>query len=513
MIVVGSGATGTVAARRLALSGLRVLVCEAGSAVANDDRAALVRLQPPSNASRQQPVQSRLPGFSPRIAPFLVDDTEHPYVVDSSGMDFAWLRSRGLGGRTLLWGGVCPRLAPINFTEGRHDGRSPEWPIALPDLEPHYAVVEGLLGVSDAVADAGSVPPLTAAESCFADVVVRRWPDRRVQRSRGIAGPAHRRDRSGGTWPAGALVPHLQDLIAQSKVSVRTDSAVASLSLDGDRVVGVHVVDRCTLEVREERAEAIVLAASTIETARILLNSRSPEHPGGVGQSSGWLGRGLMDHPALTVTGRVPGAIVQAHDGPPGGARGLSIPRFRNTPESGDTVGFVRGYQVWGHAARATASDGTASFMMAASGEMLPNPENRVTLHETAVDALGLPVPVIRFAYGHNERALMADAQMEVTAMCTAAGFVIDRVDRHDLSIGTYIHEVGTARMGRDPANSVVDPWNRVWDAPNVLVVDGACWPTSAHQNPTLTMMALADRACAALVDRSPSGAPRANPR
>ncbi len=510
VIVVGSGATGAVAARRLAEAGLDVLVCEAGPAVDPTDLARLVGQPAPAPVARTQTTQRRLPGFSDRVAPFFVDDDEQPYL-STGDTDFAWFRSRNVGGRTLTWGGVTIRLSDLDLAAGSIDGASPDWPFNEADLSPHYEAIEQLVGVQGNrdgiphVPDGEFLEPtiFTSAEKAFIEAMEARWPERRVVHGRGVAAGPHRVDASGQPWPAAALPVLLRVTSdSQARVTVSANTVITSLLLDtrsGD-VTGAMAVDRLTHEPRELRADTIVLSASTIESTRILLNSRNVHHPEGVGNSSDWLGRNLMDHPAATLTGSVPGVDPHVEDGPPGGPRGFYVPRFRNLP--GDSPAeFVRGYQMWGHAGRsAHEATGTARFMLAVCGEMLPDPDNRVSLHEGAVDRWGVPIPIIRFGYGANEKSMMADAIEQAQEMCTAAGFSIEKIDEHYSTIGSYVHEVGTARMGSQPGTSVLDPWNRVWDAPNVLVIDGACWPTSANQNPTLTMMAIADRACTGLL-------------
>ena len=514
VLVVGGGATGALATRLLAAAGIDVLLCEAGPVPDPTDVQRLMGQQVPSGTKRDQHVQSRLPGFSERVAPFFVDDALNPYQVRDGGT-FAWIRARNLGGRTLTWGGVTPRLSDMDLRAGSQDAGSPDWPVSAEDLSDSYSAVETLLGVMgahdglDMAPDGSFLPPaaFTAAEEAFVDSVRRNWPERHVVHGRGVPTSATLTDSQGHAWPSGAaplLLPEtLGDVNAHAGPRLRVNSVIEKLITETrtGRVIGAQGIDRLTHERFTIHADAIVLCASTIESARILLNSHSAAHPGGVGSSSGALGRYLMDHPAVTLLGTVPAHATHRDAERAGGPHGFYVPRFRNTP-GGSASGFLRGYQMWGHAGRNSDTD-EARFMLAVCGEMLPDPDNRVTLHSTAVDHWGIPIPVIRFAHGDNEIAMMRDAVEQAEAMCRAAGFEVETIDEHYRSIGTYAHEVGTARMGTNPADSVLDPWNRVWDAPNVLVTDGACWPTSAHQNPTLTMMALTHRACVRLIDEA----------
>lgn len=512
VIIVGTGATGAIAARYLSRAGLDILACEAGPRVHDTDLSRLVGGRAGAPATRVQPTQSRLPGFSDRVAPFFVDDIELPYR-STGATDFAWFRSRQVGGRTLTWGGVTIRLSDLDFKAGSCDGASPDWPISEADLDAHYDEVEGIIGVQGYRDGIAHVPdgqflspvPFTGIEHTFIDASQRRWPDRPIVHGRGVSDGPYRADDTGRAWPAGALPVLLREsLDSESTIDMATDTIVRSLVTDPrtGEVVGVSVIDRVSHEQRELRADAIVLCASTIESTRILLNSRSGHHPHGIGNSSDVLGRFLMDHPAITLTGSAPRTGEESPHVPPGGPRGFYVPRFRNLPGNchGD---FLRGYQMWGHAGRSESeTPGTSRFMLAICGEMLPHPENRVTLHDSAVDRWGVPIPIIHFEYGSNERALMIDALDQARQMLEEADFTLESLDAHYEKIGSYVHEVGTARMGSASTDSVVDPWNRVWDAPNVLVVDGACWPTSGNQNPTLTMMAIAHRACEGLLRR-----------
>lgn len=470
VIVIGSGATGAWAARCLAHPGRRVLVVEAGPDVGPEALARLLRLEDPPGDLPEQHRQSLLPGFVPAVAPFLVDDTLHPYTTSGSG-DYIWFRSRQLGGRTSLWGGVTPRLS---------DGDFAGWPFTGEDLAPHYDIVEAAMGVDK------DQPP-TAAEQALGVAFAERIPGAQVRPRPGVASRPARPDGSGVLWPASASPAlFLRDAL-RAGIELRTDCIVESLALEGENVVGIHVVDRLTHQRSTVRAGGVVLCASSIESSRILLNSRNADHPAGVGNSTDHLGRHLRDHVAVTFLGTTRGFTGPETRSPRGGPFGvyLSIPD--------------RGYQVEGWAQRGPARpDQPARFGLAVSAAMSGDSGNRVTLHPELVDAWGIPIVDISFSFGVEDFALIRRAEDDVHQVCATVGFEITEVDRHYERVLSYVHEVGTARMGVTARESVTDPWNRVWDAPNVLVLDGACWPTNPYPNPTLTMLAIASRACAA---------------
>lgn len=470
VIVVGSGATGAWAARSLARHGRRVLVVEAGRDVGAEELGRLLRLEDPPGDLPRQHRQSLLPGYAPSVAPFLVDDALHPYAT-SGPRDYAWFRSRQLGGRTLLWGGVTPRL---------HDDDFAGWPFTAADLAPHYDVVEAAMGVD-------MQQPLTAAERALGDAFAQTWPGAQARPRPGLSGRAARADEHGVLWPAASSPVLFLSEALGAGAELRTDCIVESLALEGERVVGVHVIDRLTRERSTIRCTAVALCASAIESTRILLNSRNADHPAGVGNSTDHVGRHLRDHVSFTVSGTATHFTGPETDSPRDGPFGIYLP----LPD--------RGYQVEGWAQRGPARPGQpARFGLAVSAAMSDDSANRVTIHPQLVDAWGIPAVDISFGIGASDLALIRQAEADVQQACAAAGFAVAAIDRHYEKVGSYVHEVGTARMGFTSRESVADPWNRVWDAPNVLVLDGACWPTNPSPNPTLTMLAIADRACEA---------------
>jgi choline dehydrogenase-like flavoprotein len=514
VIVVGSGACGGWAAMDLAVAGMSVLVLEAGRAIGPDALdVTAVTADVRDEYRRRQPVQSRHAAWNGVHPELFVDDTQHPYVTPED-KPFSWIRARQMGGRSLMWGGVALRMSDFELRPSRYDGRGDDWPFTCSDLAPFYDRVESLWRVRGARDQLQQLPdgsyadpaPLTPGEEHFRTRVERRWPARRVIASRGISDSAEERATHGSSFPlASSLATTLRVAAATGRCRLRTHAIVSRVLLDGstNRAIGVEFIDQRTGNVREVRARTIVLCASTLETTRILLASATPRYPTGLGDASGVLGRYLMDHPSTSLIGRAP--MFDAPVEPFGGPHGIYIPRFENLGRGRSD--FSGGYGVHGAVQRMLGDWTDARFLLIAVMEMLARRENFVQLHPSIKDAWGLPVLEIHCAYSDNEQAMNAAAAAALVEMAQEARFEPEVV----LPLkppGLFVHEVGTARMGTDPRSSFVDPWNRCWEIPNLLITDGACWVSSGYQNPTLTMAAITARACHALIDRMRSGEP-----
>lgn len=488
VVVVGSGACGGWAAKELTEAGLRVTVLEAGRGRGADEALTLMhrvrtRLKLPLPGRARQPVQSRTYAWSAHPHAF-VDDVENPYTTPG-GRPFNWIRARQVGGRTSVraHGRQFYRLSDADFKAGSRDGLSPDWPLTLAELAPYYARVErwmGLRGNADGLPhlpDSEFAAPIemNAAERRFKERVEASWPERRVVVRRTAGSPV--------TLPAAART---------GRLTLRTHAVASHVLYDAGtgRARGVAYVDARTGRTREVLASAVVVAAGTIESTRLLLNS----HPGGLGNSSGQLGRNLMDHTyVLGIEARMnlPAAEQQPLDS------WAYVPQFRN--RASREQGFARGYGVQVF----TLGDACHTVPF---GEMLPRPENRVTLDPEQKDRWGIPAAHIDCAHAENELRMGEDAVDACVQMLQAAGFELERINRELAVPGTAIHEVGTARMGEDPRSSVLNRFNQSWDVPNLLVTDGACFPSQGPQNPTLTMMALTVRACEHLVGELRAG-------
>ena len=526
-IVVGSGAAGGWAAKELTEAGLRVLLLEAGrpsQPPAPAGRAWATRLW--RHARGAQAVQEQHPIFWDKDPDLFVRDAAEPYETPAD-RPFAWIRGRQLGGRTLLWGGVTLRLSDCELQAAGRDGYGPAWPLRYADLAPYYDRVERFLGIHGSAEGLPHLPdgrfaaarPLTGAERRVADGVAAAWPERRMIPSRGLA--VHQQGRADSALTSvGSTIAAAR---ATGRLRIRTGAAVSHL-LPGDHGAGgVAFVDAATTRVGEARARLIVLCASTVETVRILLSTRE-EHPELPVDESASLGRYLMDH-VLTGTIVEVDGVPYEQPAPRTGADSFLIPRFQNLgagAPSARTEPFLRGYGLWGGIQRrgfAGPRGRAARGFVVAHGEMLPRAENRVEL-AAGRNPDGLRRLRIACAWGDNERAMHAAMQRCIGEVMQAGGGrtrtlfgataglpgvlgLPGRLERlwSAPPPGAYAHEVGGARMGGDPSDSVVDASNRCWALPNVLVTDGACWPTSAWQGPTLSIMALTARACALAAD------------
>ena len=457
-MVVGSGAAGGWVAKELCERGASVLVLEAGRAL--DPARDFPDPPPPRRplldrvlaVARGQGVQARSAAFNSRTARLFVNDRENPYTAPRD-MPFNWYRARQVGGRMHVWARVAPR-----FSERELEG----WPLGRADLDPYYERAEAFMGVRPVVR--------TAAEEAFAE---RVGPDRFVPV------PVAAREELGGFSPLDAAQ-------ATGHLTLRPDSVVREVLSDG-----VEYVDRVTRERRRATAPLVFLCASAFETLRIMLASR-------IGNSSGLLGRGVVDHVVTGIGGPHPGGSAEPEEPySAAGATGLFLPV--GEPRFGVQGGIGRG----------------PSWYMLAHGRMDVREDNVLTLDPRRTDRWGMPVVHVECEHSAGDAALAAE-QLDVMRDLAAAGGLtvrsppsgklLDslayRLARRRLLTrsgafvpGTALHEMGGAPMGTDPATSVVDTHGRCWDAPNVVVADGAAFPAGCWRNTTLTIVALAIRA------------------
>jgi choline dehydrogenase-like flavoprotein len=548
-IVVGSGATGGWAAKVLTEKGLRVLVLEAGRHLdpEKDFREHTFPyelkyrgLAPGATYAPRQPIQSRCYAANEYGSHLFVDDVDNPYSTPDE-KPFWWIRGRHVGGRSVTWGRQSYRHSDYDFKAASRDGFGEDWPISYKELEPYYDQVENFVGISGSVEnlpqlpDSKFLPPMamTCGEHILKRSVESKFPGRKVIIGRAaILTKAHQGraachycghcDRGctthsyysspGSTLPAAAKT---------GRMTLRPNSIARELIIDPKtgKATGVRVIDQLTKRDYKIYGRAIVLCASTLESTRLLLNTKTRQHPNGFGNTSGALGHYLMDHfYSISASGIVPRLRGSEYDYSDGRANGIYVPRFRNITDKNPN--FIRGYGMQGRVgtgmsyAQSKRLPGFGPefkklvrdfpreipFGLGAWGETLPRFENKVAINPNQVDAWGIPTLHIDIGWSDNELKMAADALEAIKEMVTGAGFEVLGTSSRPAPPGFCIHEVGTARMGDDQKKSVLNKYNQVWESKNVFVTDGACFVTQGCQNPTLTMMAITARACDYLV-------------
>jgi len=529
-IVIGAGATGGVAAKTLAQQGLTVLVLDAGPqfnpdvVTASSFTQGLLRVL--NLATRRQSYQALHPGYWKANPKLFVNERENPYSTPKD-RPFYWIRGRQVGGRSLTWGGITLRLSDYEFKAASHDGYGHNWPLSHGELAPFYDQLERsfpIKGNCDGLPQLPDghyrePPDLTPAEVYLQKLVSQHYADRRVIASRGFS--LHRPNAENPWPPSSSLGSSLRDALATGRVTVQPDAVVSHLTFDPTtrKAKGVEYVHRLNKTRHEVQGNLVVMCASTIETVRILLHSTEIYQPGGLANSSGLLGRNLMDHVSTMQFFTLPQFPQLKRSFDLSGCDSFYIPRFTNL--NGLQEDFLRGYGLWGGVQRVDIpalvrkTGGEAIGFLVGCGEVLPQSQNCVQLSPEKVDPWGIPVAHIDFTWSDNEYRMLAHMKQQIRDLVNLAGGrclspsdilrvpflagVLGQIEERSMTAarpGYYIHEVGGAPMGTSPDHSVVDPRNRCWDAPNVLVVDGACWSTSGWQNPTLTEMAITARAC-----------------
>jgi choline dehydrogenase-like flavoprotein len=550
-IVVGSGISGGWAAKVLTEGGLRTLVLERGRPVEHVrdyPTAGLAPWQLPhgNRATAQDradsPIQSQLYLYGQDSKHFLVKDVDHPYTQVKP---FHWFRGYQVGGRSLLWARHCFRWSDLDFEANAREGVGIDWPIRYRDVAPWYDVVERFIGVSGENAglpqlpDGRLQPPfeMNCVEAHLKARLPQVFGDRVLIASRHAVlsrphlgrGACRHRNQCHRGCPDGAYFSSnastLPAAAATGRLTLRPFSIVHSLicAPDTGRAAGVRVIDARTKAATDYFARVVFLNASALATTGILLNSACRQHPGGFGNGSGVLGHYLMDHhAAVGAQGVHPGFRDRYFSGRR--STSVYVPRFRNVSAATRQARFTRGYAYEVYTGRAGWKDagdapgigaefkaslsrpGPWTLWMEGYGETLPRVENRVSLSRETRDQWGLPTLDIEMAFGANEQAMREDMAEQAAAIARAGGFEDVTTFDHTPIPGAVIHEMGTARMGADPKQSVVNRFNQVHEAPNVFVTDGACMTSTACQNPSLTYMALTARAATFAIEELKAG-------
>ncbi len=539
-IVIGSGISGGWAAKELCENGLKTLVLERGRIVEhvkdyptmnNDPWDLDLRgaMKPEDQQKHHLAGRSGFVGENNKH--FYANDLENPYTETKP---FTWVRAHQMGGRSLLWGKQCYRWSDLDFEANLRDGHGVDWPIRYADLAPWYEHVEKFAGISGQalglphLPDSHFLPPmeLNCVEQYAKEQIEQHFPGRYLTIGR-VAhlteplngrGKCQFRNRCDRGCPYGAYFSSnavtLPAAHATGNLTIRPFSIAQSIVYDDStgKATGVRVIDAETHDVIEYNARIIFCNASTLSTTRILLNSTSARFPNGLGNDSGELGHNLMDHTfKVGAMATVEGFEDQYYKGRR--PNGIYIPRYVNLDDATRTDQFVRGFGYQGAASRANWSAGTNdpgfgadfkdglftpgpwSFFITGFGECLPYHDNQVTLDPNTLDAWGQPVLNLDCEFKENEKAINYQIREDAVEMLQRMGCTdIVSFDNEHVP-GHGVHEMGTARMGRDPESSVLNGNNQVHAVQNVFVTDGACMTSSSCVNPSLTYMALTARA------------------
>ena len=538
-IVVGSGISGGWAAKELTEKGLKVIMLERGRDIKHGTGYTNTNKDPwefPHRGGRTQemvkdyPVLKRDYPLNEMNLDFWVKDSECPYTEVKR---FDWFRGYHVGGRSLMWGRQSYRWCEDDFTANAKDGFGVDWPIRYKDLAPWYDYAEKFAGISGSKEGLNVLPDgyfmpameMTCVEKDVAARIKEHYKGQRhmiIGRTANITQPLPGRTNCqyrNKCWlgcPFGAYFSTqsstLPAAVKTGNLTLRPFSIVTKVLYDKDtkKATGVEVLDAETNKTYEYKAKIVFLNASTLNSTWILMNSATDIWSEGLGSSSNALGHNLMDHHlGVYAGGTMDGYEDQYYYGRR--ANGIYIPRFRNI--NGDKRDYVRGFGYQGGGSRQGWSRNVAEFNIGAElkealtepgqwtmgmggfGEILPYPENKVTLDKTKKDKWGLNVLAIDCELKENEMKMRKDMFTDAIEMLEAAGVKNVKGREGDGTPGRGIHEMGTARMGNDSKTSVLNKWNQVWDAPNVFVTDGACMTSASCVNPSLTYMALTARA------------------
>jgi len=437
-----------------------------------------------------------------------------------------------------VWGRQSYRMSDNDFKAASRDGYGDDWPISYADVAPYYDIVEKYVGITGAaegnemLPDGQFLPPMkmSCGEILMRDRVKAKF-GRTVTIGRAAVLTQNHNGRLGchycGPCERGCSTfsyfsspfTTVKDAMASGNCTLITNAVVSHVDMDNatNKARGVTYVDRLSRQVKEVKGRSVILCAQALESTRILLNSSTQEYPKGLANSSGTLGHYLMDHVVGGgASGKLPDLKGKADANEPQRPNGIYIPRFRNTPTSGKSSRFIRGYgyqggadmdfnfgaEGYGTQFKNAVKDGVYQISMGAFGESLARWDNYVEIDKELKDAWGIPALRIAMTHGDNETALMEDASAQAAEMLEVTGAKDIKLQANVEMPGMAIHELGTARMGNDAKKSVLNSFNQAHDVKNLFVMDGASFVSSACQNPTLSMMAITVRACANLVDR-----------
>jgi len=538
-IVVGSGISGGWAAKELTEKGLKVLLLERGRDIEHVKdyvNATKETWEFPHRGGRTQQMIQDYPKLkrdyplNEVVLDMWASDKDNPYTETKP---FSWYRGYHVGGRSLMWGRHSYRWNKWDFEANQLDGHGVDWPIRYDDIASWYGYAERFAGIQgqkeglDVLPDGDFMPPmdLNIVEKDVREKLKKHYNNQRiltVGRTANITVPhndrtnCQYRDRCWRGCPFGAYFSTqsatLPAAMKTGNLTLRPFSLVTKVVYNKDtkKATGVEVLDINDNKTYEFKSKIVFLCASAFNSTWVLMNSATDIWPDGLGSSSGELGHNVMDHHFRTGAS---GTVEGYGDKYEYGRRpsGIYLPRFRNI--NGEKRDYVRGFGYQGGAGRGRGAD-VAEFTIGADlkaalsvpeenwninflgfGEMLPYHENKISLNKEVKDKWGLPVLNMDVEIKENERKMREDMKNDAKEMLEAAG--VKNINTYDwgYEVGMGIHEMGTARMGRDPKTSVLNGNNQVWDAPNVFVTDGACMTSASCVNPSLTYMALTARA------------------
>ncbi len=542
-IVIGSGISGGFAAMELCKKGYKTLILERGRMVEHGDypTANLESWDLPNNGKvpydeikKHYSKQDRLNWWVNQDNKHWINkDDEYPYDEVER---FDWIRGHHVGGRSIMWGRHCYRWSDIDFEANKKEGIAVDWPIRYKDIESWYTYVETFVGVSGQkeglkqVPDGVFLPPfaLNCAEQHIREEILKRYPDRVLTPGRvanlseynpevhlGTRGQCQSRNRCWRGCPYGAYFSSQSATLPVAKetgnLTIRHDSIVSEIIYNKEtgKASGVRIKDANTGEEIEYISRIIFCNASTVGTTAILLNSRSETFPNGLGNGSGELGHNLMDHHyGMGANATLEGLEDTYYKGRK--PNGFYIPRFKNIDEKSKETSYLRGFGYQGQVERTRNiangvigeelkdeifKPGPYKISIGCFGEMLPYHENKMTLDFDKKDKHGMPMISFDAKLRDNEMKIREDGVKCAVEMLEAAGCKDIKTYDRVTAPGACIHEMGTARMGRDPKTSVLNKWNQMHEVPNVFVTDGACMTSSGTQNPSITYMALTARA------------------
>lgn len=542
-IVVGTGITGGWAAKELCEKGLKTLILERGPMVehikdyktANMDEWDFPHGKEISLEEKaKRPKQSRTNrGKSADSYKWFVNDLKHPY---NEIKPFNWMRGYHVGGRSITWGRQSYRWSQLDFEANKLDGHGVDWPVRYKDIAPWYDKVETYIGVSGEKLGLSQLPDgqflpkmdLNCVEQHFRDEVSKNFDGRAVTSGRvaHITGDkpfegrtkCQFRNRCSRGCPFGGYFSSNSSTLPAAErtgnLTLRPNSIVGEVIYDPNtqKASGVKVIDATTKEEMVFNAKVIFLCASSIPSASILMQSKSDRFPNGMGNDSDQLGRNIMDHHlGAGANGKFDGFSDKYYKGRR--PNGIYIPRFKNLNDTSKSKNYIRGFGYQGGASRKNWKESIAELGVGAElkeailkpggwtmgvggfGEILPYEDNKMTLDYNQLDGWGLPTVTFDAEIRENELNMRNDMTQSAAEMLTKAGFRDVKMNNSKYNIGHGIHEMGTARMGRNPKTSVLNGNNQVHAVPNVYVTDGAFMASSSCVNPSLTYMAFTARA------------------